>query len=81
MRGSEVIATQPGQVDLVTDACTAQSGQANQTTLIQAHSILRHSRYSHSQCDVPLTPKSVIWTCLDVNRGHRCIGIWRLPQS
>jgi len=81
MRGSEAIATQPGQVNLVTDAHTAQSGQANQTTLIQAHSILQHSWYSHSRCDVPLTPKSVIWTCLDVNRGHQHNGVQRLPRS
>jgi len=70
MRGSEAIAAQPGQVDLVTDVHTTQSGQANQTTPIQAHNILWHSWYSHSQCDIPPTPKSVIWTCLNVNCGH-----------
>jgi len=47
-----------------------QTGQATQTIPIQAHSILRHGRYSHSQCDVPPTPKNVIWTCLNVNHGH-----------
>ncbi len=64
----EAMATQPGQADPVTDAHTAQSGQANQTTPIQAHNILWHGQYSHSRCNVPPIPKS--WTCLNVNRGH-----------
>ena len=77
----EAIATQPGQVDLGTDVRITQSGQANQTIPIRAHSILRHGWYSHSRCDIPPTPKNVIWTCLDVNHGHRRNGVWRLPQS
>jgi len=75
----EAIAAQPGQVDLVTHVRTTQLGQANQTSPIQAHGILRHGWYSHSRCDISPTPKSV-WTCLDVNHGHQCNGVWRLPR-
>jgi len=67
MRGSKAMHAQP---NIVTEAQCAQSSQVNISMLIQGHSILQQGQYSHSCCNVPPTPKHVVWTCLNANCGH-----------